>query len=42
MAEREKSPPKKTQSREDMLVGTRIGGVKLEKLLGRGAMGSRL
>ena len=31
---------KKAASREDQLVGSHIGGVKLEKLLGRGAMGA--
>ena len=34
------SGEKKPAQREDQLVGTRIGGVRLEKLLGRGAMGA--
>jgi serine/threonine-protein kinase len=41
VAEREKNAPgKKPAPREEQLVGSRIGGVRLEKLLGRGAMGA--
>ncbi|HVY61541.1 MAG TPA: serine/threonine-protein kinase, partial [Planctomycetota bacterium] len=41
MAPKEKgSGEKRGPSREEQLIGARIGGVRLEKLLGRGAMGA--